>query len=234
LILRGYLLYLMIRGVGAAEALKAPAAAAPRPVMQHTPAPSTTAPPRLSTEAEKRRLEMSSLARAVPERAVPMAADLRRPGLGAKDSTSIAASALRFVAYRCEINAVGLKAIYSNTRTREIDWLSITSLMLRQMPPDKPWDGKMLLDIIPAGVPGFPVAPFRIFATTYVNYAALPGGQAANTSENIRRLAAFIQQQNPAVLLDPASAAFVQQQTHAQRFVSLAQFAEYDSRYKDT
>jgi hypothetical protein len=63
-----------------------------------------------------------------------------------------------------------------------------------------------------------------------VNYAALPGGQAAGTQENIRRLAAHVLSQNPAVITDPPSSAFIHHNNPPGR-LTIAQFVEYDQRY---
>lgn len=229
LFVRGYLLYAMYRGIGAVGQQETPLAPT-MPTIELKPR--NTPPPRLTGEAERRRMEMSALSQIKVDRPAQLPGQLNRFNVSAKDAVATAASSLRFVIYRCEISARGLKALYSNGSTRELEWMNIALLSVRQLPPDKPWDGKIILDIVPVSPPGFPLPPFRVFASTYVNYAALPGGQAANTQENIRRLAAYTASQNPSLILDPHSAPFIREHKPPYR-LTLAQFAEYDQRYPD-
>ena len=226
---RLWLLYTMIRGVGAIgqSGLKKGTG---MPLFKPVPA---TPAPRLTLEAEKRRMEMSTLTHNTIEKSIPLPREYGKFNVSVKDTVTAAASSLRFVIYRCEISERGLNATYSNGKHREIEWNNIASIVVRQLPPDKPWEGKVVLDFLPVTAPGFPVAPLRVFASTYVNYAALPGGQAANTQENIRRLAAYAADQNPSILMDPASSSFIQKEKPPQR-LTLAQFAEYDQRYVTT
>ena len=138
---------------------------------------------------------------------------------------------LRFVAYRCEIAPEQLKAIYQNATQKEFKWLELSSLVIRQFPFQEPWEGKLLLDIIPNIVAGEKVQPVRILSTTYVNYGSLPQGQAASTKENIRRLASHILSQNRSIFVDPGTDYFVHAGQPPVRFLSMSQFVEYDSRY---
>jgi hypothetical protein len=138
---------------------------------------------------------------------------------------------LRFVAYRCEISPDHLKAIYQNATQKEFKWLELSSLIIRQFPFQEPWEGKLLLDIIPNVVAGEKVQPVRILSTTYVNYGSLPQGQAASTKENIRRLASYILSQNRSIFVDPGTDYFVHAGQPPVRFLSMSQFVEYDTRY---
>jgi hypothetical protein len=138
---------------------------------------------------------------------------------------------VRFVAYRCEISPDHLKAIYQNATQKEFKWLELSSLIIRQFPFQEPWEGKLLLDIIPNVVAGEKVQPVRILSTTYVNYGSLPQGQAASTKENIRRLASHILSQNRSIFVDPGTDYFVHAGQPPVRFLSISQFVEYDSRY---
>ena len=138
---------------------------------------------------------------------------------------------LRFVAYRCEISPNHLKAIYQNATQKEFKWLELSSLIIRQFPFQEPWEGKLLLDIIPNVVAGERVQPVRILSTTYVNYGSLPQDQAASTKENIRRLASYILSQNRSIFVDPGTDYFVHAGQPPVRFLSMSQFVEYDTRY---
>ena len=138
---------------------------------------------------------------------------------------------LRFVAYRCEISADNLKAIYQNATQKEFKWLELNSLVIRQFPFQEQWEGKLMLDIIPNVVAGEKVQPVRILSTTYVNYGSLPQGQAASTKENIRRLASYILSQNRSIFVDPGTDYFVHAGQPPVRFLSMSQFVDYDTRY---
>src|SRR5688572_18626537 len=61
---------------------------------------------------------------------------------------------IRFVAYRCEVAGDQLKAIYQNATQKELKWYEVSSLIIRQFPFQPPWDGKLLLDIVPVAVAG--------------------------------------------------------------------------------
>ncbi len=88
----------------------------------------------------------------------------------------------------------------------------------------------MLLDVV-ALVDNARWEPVRVFATTFVNYAALPGGASTSRLENVRKLTRLLREKNPAVALDPATTAFLDGPAPPARFADLTQFAEYDSNY---
>jgi hypothetical protein len=164
-----------------------------------------------------------------PQGATPQP-DIGRPDLLFKSLTPEIVN-VKFVAYRCEISPDHLKAIYQNATQKEFKWLELSSLIIRQFPFQEPWDGKLLLDIIPNVVAGEKVQPVRVLSTTYVNYGSLPQGQAASTKENIRRLASYILSQNRSIFVDPGTDYFVHAGQPPVRFFSISQFAEYDTRY---
>lgn len=154
-----------------------------------------------------------------------------RTDVRSKSAADSAAAAMRFVAYRCEISETGIRAIYSSGNQRDLPWGGITAIVLRQLPSGPPWEGKILVDLIPATSPGNPVTPLRLFSTTYVNYSYLPQGHSPSSSENLRRLANYVLMKNPSLQLEPGTALFLQAGKTLPRFQTLAQFAEYDSRY---
>jgi hypothetical protein len=139
---------------------------------------------------------------------------------------------LRFVAYRCEIAIDHFKAIYQNATQREVKWFEIGSLVIRQFPFQQPWDGKLLLDVVPISAGREKIQPIRILSSTYVNYGFLPQGQSASTKENIRRLSNFILSQNRSIFIDPGTDYFVHAGQPPVRFLSMLQFSEYDASYK--
>ena len=138
---------------------------------------------------------------------------------------------LRFVAYRCEISTDQFKVIYPNATQKELKWFEVGSLVIRQFPFQAPWEGKLLLDVVPVAVGDEKIQPVRILSSTYVNYGFLPQGQSASTKENIRRLTNFILSQNRSIFIDPGTDYFVHAGQPPVRFLSMSQFTEYDSRY---
>lgn len=138
---------------------------------------------------------------------------------------------IRYVAYRCEISTESLRVIYQNASQREIKWYEISSIVIRQMPYQAPWEGKLILDILPNVTAKEKIHPIRILSSTFVNYGFLPQGQSASTKENIRRLAAHILTLNRSVYVDPGTDYFVHAGQPPVRFLSMSQFTEYDARY---
>lgn len=194
------------------------AAAAP---VDTTPAP---APVRtLTGEAEKRRLQMTERMGA--------ATSGRRVSLGqGQPSTETVAQALRFTAHKCEIHEGGLRVTLGPGKTpREVAWTDVGRLVVRQLPPDPPWNATVLLDIVVL-VDGTRWEPIRVYATTFVNYGVLPGGSSTARLENIRKLTGHLKEKNPAVALDPETTSFLEG-TVPTRFANMTQFAEYDSHY---
>jgi hypothetical protein len=147
------------------------------------------------------------------------------------DSDS-ARAALRFVAHRCEITPEGLKVTFPSGQRREATFAEIASLVVRLLPPDPPWNTQPILDVVVPADGGGAWTAVRVFTTTVVNYAAIPGGASAQRLENVRRLGAHLVAQNPAMGLDPETAAFLQDNKPAGRFANTRHFLEYDERYR--
>ena len=185
-------------------------------------------------DAERIRLELSRTMQTRSERAPssrigsrPIRTDIRaRPA-----PADSAASALRFVAYRCEISDSGIRAIYTNGQERDFVWGGIASIVIRQLPTGPPWEGKIFLDLVPLRKRDATFEPLRLFATTYVNYSFLPQGHSPSSQENLRRLANFVIAKNPTARVEPGTALFLQTGKNPPRFFVMAQFAEYDARY---
>jgi hypothetical protein len=212
----------------------AAASPSPQPALAQIAAEIAVAEPPiklLAGEAERRRLELTEkmkVSRVATGPLRPM--DLgRRPVAGwGRDA---AAEALRFVVHKCEIGAAGLKATHTSLRIRTLAWEEIASLLARQLPADPPWDARILLDVVPIATAADGTEPVRILSTTFVNYAALPGGASTSRLENLRRLVAHLAERNPSAAVDPETAAFLQGDKAPARFATITQFAEYDSRY---
>jgi len=138
---------------------------------------------------------------------------------------------IRFVAHRCEISNDTLRVIYQNGTQRELKWFEVGAIVIRQLPYERQWEGKLILDIIPNAMSKEKVQPIRILSSTFANYSFLPQGQSASTRENMRRLAAFALMQHRLIYLDPGTDYFVHAGQPPVRFFSMSQFSEYDSRY---
>jgi hypothetical protein len=177
----------------------------------------------LTGDAEKRRLQMTERLGTVPAAAA-------RGVAGGKPTMENVAQALRFTAHKCEITDAGLKVTFGPGRTREVAWADIGRLVVRQLPPDQPWNAAVLLDIV-ALLDGTKWEPIRVFATTFVNYGVLPGGASTSRLENIRNFTKHLRDRNPAAQLDPETTTFVEGTAVPSRFANMTQFAEYDSHY---
>jgi hypothetical protein len=142
-----------------------------------------------------------------------------------------ASSGLRFVARRCEITASGLAVSNPDGSTRAVAYPAILAVVVRLLPPDPPWSSQPVFDAVVRSADNTAWQTVRVFSTTIVNYAALPGGASTSRLENMRRLGAHLLAQNPQLNLDPETAAFVSGGKPPVRFVSTTHFAEYDQRY---
>ncbi len=193
---------------------------------------STTAPPpaaappvrTLAGEAEKVRLKMSE--RQTPAKVV--AGTGRTIATKGPAGVDVARKSLRFIAGKCEVGESRLRVTLPTGEARDIPFDQVTAIVARQLPPDPPWEGALLLDIVPSKAAS--PEPVRIFGSTIVNYAAIPGGNT-NRLDNTRRLTAFLRDRCPGATLDAATEEFVRGPKVPQRFANMTQFIEYDSTY---
>ena len=205
--------------------------AAPRAV-GHSAATSAPPPTRtFSGDDERRRLELSQarpppLSRIAPsgQRTVTRTktdADSRRfrPALRRRESA------------RSE--PTGLQGLLRATGPgRDVGYGEIVSFVVRLLPPDPPWSSQPLCDAVVRSADNTAWETVRVFSTTVFNTAALPGGGSTSRLDNMRKLGAHLLAQNPALSLDPETAAFVSEGKPPARFVSTNHFAEYDQRYR--
>lgn len=140
-----------------------------------------------------------------------------------------ARKSLRFIVHRCEITEGGLRVTLPNGGIRALPFTGIVGVIVRQLPLDPPWDGALIMDLVPAADLG--PEPVRIFATTVVNYAAIPGGASTSRLDNTRRFVAFLLEHGPAVVLDESTQEFVRGPKGPLRFATMTQFIEYDIVY---
>lgn len=194
-----------------------------RPVVApRVTSPAPTPPPATANDAERRRLSLSATTTHPVERP---AAPWHRPTIGVRREAD-PITLLRFAAHRCEIRAEGLKASYPDGTTRDVAWSEIATIAVRQLPPDPPWERTLLVDLAPAGGP-----PVRILSTTFVNFAALPGGASATRLDNIRGLTRLVQERNPHTAIEEGTAPALRPGGTPLRLLSMNQFGEYDARY---
>jgi len=189
------------------------------------PPPSAQAAKTLSGEAEKLRLKLTERNSA----AAPVSAVGRRLDVKVATGVDEAKKSIRFIAHRCDIGEAGLRVTLASGEVRELAFGQIIGIVARQLPPDPPWDGALILDIVPSK--DLTREPVRIFGTTVVNYAAIPGGGTTSRLDNTRRLIAFLRERAPAAVLDEATQEFVRGPKVPQRFANMTQFIEYDATY---
>jgi hypothetical protein len=139
----------------------------------------------------------ASRAAARPANEGPSARNLRSPAT--VDST---ASALRYVAKRCEVTAEALQLTLPGGPVRVLPWSEVRSIWVRMLPPDRPWDGQIVFDVVPCSG-----EPLRVFATTFLHWPQ-GGRPATSRMENMRLLAAHIAAQVPELVMDEATRAF--------------------------
>lgn len=215
---RGFLLYYMYRGLAAIDELNAGSLSEPLQPVASLP---QTIAPMLVSKPQTYPTSISFVAPAsgstFDARPKPIAADF-------------AAAALRHLVYRCEISSSGIRAIYSSGKQKEYAWSDFASIIIRQLPPEPPWNGKILMDLIPAASDAG-LAPVRLFTSTYVNYSYLPQGLSPSSQENMRRLGLYVLQQNPRIAIEPWTAQFLHAAKSPLKFANLSQFANYDARY---
>ena len=215
-----------------AAAPSAPRTAPSAPRTAPATPPAAAAPPPTRTfsgDDERRRLELSQAQVATTARIAPSG---QRTVIRTKTDVDSAASGLRFVARKCEIQPTGLKVSYSDGPVREVGYGDIVSLVVRLLPPDPPWSSQPFCDAVVRSADNTAWEAVRIFSTTVFNTAALPGGGSASRLDNMRKLGAHLFAQNPALSLDPETAAFLNEGKLPARFVSTNHFAEYDQRYR--
>lgn len=188
-------------------------------------APAAASPMKtLSGDAEKLRLTLTGR-----NPTLSQATALGRTFEVKKLGVDSARKSLRFIVHRCEIVDAGLRVTLPSGEARSIPFAGIVGVVARQLPLDPPWDGALILDVVPS-VDVSP-EPVRIFATTVVGYAAIPGGASASRLDNTRRLVAFLQEKCPAAVLDEPTQEFMRGPKGPLRFASMTQFIEYDISY---
>jgi hypothetical protein len=249
-VMRIFLLMPMIRAFSAIQELKKPPRPRPRPALgqtraraaasaglansvepgraQPTPVASLAAPAArtFTGEAEKRRLTM-------PEKATTSVPTVTGKQVSVKGPAGVDAArkALRFIAHKVEIRGESLVATMPNGEARDVSYVDAERIVVRQLPPDPPWDGAFFIDVVPRPDSASGKDPIRIFPTTSVNYAAVPGGSSPSRLDNTRRLTAFLRDKCPAAAIDDATAEFIRGPKVPLRFVNMTQFLEYDTAY---
>lgn len=209
---------------GATPPTLAPSAAAAATPSAPVPPAAPPAARTLSGEAEKLRLKMSE------RQATATAVTGTGRTITAKGPAGVDAArkSLRFIAHKCEIGESGLRVTLPSGEARDVPFDQVTAIVARQLPPDPPWEGALILDIVPSKTTS--PEPVRIFGSTIVNYAAIPGGNT-NRLDNTRRLTAFLKDRCPGATLDAATEEFVRGPKVPQRFANMTQFIEYDANY---
>jgi hypothetical protein len=138
-----------------------------------------------------------------------------------------AATALRYVARRCEVRGDRLDIVASGGRSRSLAWAEFGEIWIRMLPPERPWESQLLLELIPKGAG---VEPVRVFATTMLSWL---GGAAPSTSRlaNLRRLCQDIATRAPDLAMDDATRRFLEEGSAPQQLARVDSVVERDARY---
>ena len=139
-----------------------------------------------------------------------------------------ARKALRFVGSSCEISANGMTATFPDGSKRSIAWTDVDQVNARRLPPDPPFSGAIFVDLVIRDG-----QPIRIFGTTRVNYAALPGGAAHRSRDNLGKLGKYVGERNREATLEPSSEPFFTKAAHPHQFQAISQFVDYDAQFEE-
>jgi hypothetical protein len=154
----------------------------------------------------------------------------RTPAIGMRTPTAAvdsAATALRYVARRCEVREDRLNVVASDGGSRSLAWSEIGEIWIRMLPPERPWDSQVLLEVA-STVAG--AEPVRVFATTML---AWPGGATPSTSRqaNLRRLCQDIAARAPDLVMDDSTRRFLEDAGAPQKLIRMDSVTERDARY---
>jgi hypothetical protein len=145
----------------------------------------------------------------------------------APPSFDAARMALRFVVAEATIGDAGLVVTLEDHRKLDLPWKAFTRAAARLLPPDPPFNKLIVVDLCTVGG-----QPLRFLPSTRVNYAALPGGAAPNSRENLRRLVAHVKSKQPTFGVEHDSAAFFAGSREPPACATLKQFVAYDEQYQ--
>ena len=134
--------------------------------------------------------------------------------------------ALRFVVAEATISDSGLAGTLEDHHPFDLPWSVFVRAAARQLPPGPPFDRTIVVDLITAGG-----SPLRFLASTRVNYAALPGGAAPASRENLRKLIAHAMNRHAGCVVEPDSAEFFSGAREPPVCASLKQFVTYDEQF---
>jgi hypothetical protein len=133
--------------------------------------------PAVRTPAAMPRMMMGSIDRARMQ--------LNSVGAVRKVAVDALAEALRFVARDCTLGEAGLRVTTRRGAERRVAWTEIERVVLRHLPPEEPYRGAMLLDLVVRGS----AEPVRLLPTTQLDFAALPAAAGTSSVESFRKLA---------------------------------------------
>jgi hypothetical protein len=134
---------------------------------------------------------------------------------------------LRFAAKSVVFAPDGVTAVLESGLQRTLRWADLERVVVRQLPPDRPFEKLIFVDLVPRPPQTRPV---RLLPSTTANWAAIPGPAGVSSKENMRRLGAWIAALEPAAV-EPESAAFFVGGSAPPPLRSVKQFLEYDARY---
>ncbi len=143
------------------------------------------------------------------------------------------AATLRFCARDMELRDRGMVVTQQDDAVRFVEYAQVAGIVVRSLPPEPPFEGRVVMDLVPAPDGEGRRAPVRLLGTTRVNYTALPKGAGTTSADNLRRLADFIMTTQPSIVRDPDLAAFLAG-SPPRRYQSLKEFLAYDAGFTAT
>jgi hypothetical protein len=217
----------LIAGLAPAAAPEPEPAAAADRATTGGPSPSLAATPTHGATYDER------LARLRPARPILTSARAKRASARQKIHDVVVdklAGLLRFVARECTVrdDALHVGGESEATTPRALPWSSIAGLIVRRLPLDAPFEGVLIVDVVPADLAD---SPTRLLPTTRIHYDAAPGPAPLTSHESLRRLAALILARSPRLTVDPATRAFIDDGALPTGFASAAAFLDYDRQY---
>lgn len=155
-----------------------------------------------------------------------------RNSLDVVNSTGVDAisSTLRFCAREVELRDRGMTVTGHDDQLRFVEYSHIAGIVVRALPPDPPFEGRLLVDLVPTPDSAGRRWPVRLLPNTRVNYAALPQGVASTSNQNLRNLVDFVVGTQPNIVRDPDLTAFLAG-SPPRRFAALKEFTAYDAGF---
>lgn len=179
-----------------------------------------------------RAMEQERASKPTPPVARPIAKDaIRNPmDLEARSTAADQASTmLRFVVKEATFDGHGV-TVLQDGGTRRIGWDELGGVVVRALPIEPPFEGRVMVDLVPKGTDSGRPSPARFLATTRANYADLGGAPSSTSLDSLRRVCEYALARNRSLVRDPDLSAFIAGSA-PRRFQAIKEFRVYDSGF---